>query len=141
GRRPRQCRRGHRRPLGPDDQADDDRVRAELRARVFRRSGPDPLLRAALMPTQAQAIATLLPILIPALGGVWILVVVSVLGDRDVAWPAAHAMALLGLSAAAAVMLLSAGVRFELLGGALLIDRQALAFHLIFVTVAALTLL
>ena len=93
------------------------------------------------MPTQAQAIATLLPILIPALGGVWILVVVSVLGDRDVAWPAAHTMALLGLSAAAAVMLLSAGVRLELLGGALLVDRQALAFHLIFVTVAALTLL
>jgi NADH-quinone oxidoreductase subunit N len=93
------------------------------------------------MPAQAQEIAALLPILIPALGGVWILVVVAALGDREVARPAAHAMALLGLSAAAAVVLLSAGLRFELLGGALLIDRQALAFHLIFVTVAALTLL
>jgi NADH-quinone oxidoreductase subunit N len=93
------------------------------------------------MTLETTDLAALLPILIPALGGVWVLLVVAILRDRALAWPAAHAMALLGLAAASDVVLISAGVRHSILGGAVLIDPQALAFHLVFLAVAALTIL
>ncbi len=89
----------------------------------------------------SHEIAPLLPVLLPALGGVWILVLVAVLRDRNLAFPAAHAMVFLGLSAASALFLLAAGFRREVLEGAILIDPLALAFHLIFLLVAALTIL
>lgn len=89
----------------------------------------------------ARDIVTLLPILITALGGIWVLLIVSLLRGKDVRWPAAHAVILLGLSAAVSTMLLSRGGDHHLLSGAILIDRQALVFHLIFVTVAILTIL
>ncbi|MFQ5878325.1 MAG: NADH-quinone oxidoreductase subunit N [Acidobacteriota bacterium] len=86
-------------------------------------------------------IAALLPILIPALGGLWVLMLVALSRGRDLRWPAAHAVVLLGFSAVSAILMLSGGGRREVLQGAVLIDPQALLFHLIFVTVALLTIL
>jgi NADH-quinone oxidoreductase subunit N len=83
----------------------------------------------------------LLPILIPALGGIYILMMVAVRRDRSPRLPPAHTLVLLGLSAASAVALLARGTRQELLAGAVLIDPRALAFHLVFLVVAALTVL
>ena len=88
-----------------------------------------------------REVATLLPILIPGVGGVYVLMLAAFLRDRDPRWPAAHAMAFLGLSAASAVALLARGVPQEIMRGAILVDPQALAFHLIFLGVAALTVL
>jgi NADH-quinone oxidoreductase subunit N len=85
--------------------------------------------------------AGMLPVLVPAIGGVWILVLVSLLGDRDLATPAVHSLVLLGLSGAMSVILLGRGARQEFFEGALLVDGQALVFHLIFVVVAGLTIL
>jgi NADH-quinone oxidoreductase subunit N len=88
-----------------------------------------------------QEFSGILPLALPALGGVWILVLAALLRDGDLRWPSAHAMIFLALSAAASIVLLSRGFRAEMLEGAILIDGQALAFHLVFLVVAALTVL
>ena len=85
--------------------------------------------------------ATLLPVAVPALGGIWILLQVAILKHRTLRLCAAQSMLILGVSAVAAALLLREGGRREVLNGALLIDPQALAFHVIFVIVAALTVL
>jgi NADH-quinone oxidoreductase subunit N len=85
--------------------------------------------------------APLLPILVPALGGIWVLLVVALIGDRDLRWPAAGSVALLVLSAVSAGLMLLGRTDRILLDGAIHIDAQALVFHLIFVLVAVLTLL
>jgi NADH-quinone oxidoreductase subunit N len=91
--------------------------------------------------TRSGDLAALLPVVAPAVGGVWILLQVAILRRRTLRLCAAQAMLILGASAAAAALLIGEGGRRELLGGALLIDQQALAFHVIFVIVAALTVL
>ena len=83
----------------------------------------------------------LLPILLPALGAIWILGLVAWRREGDLSWPAANAVLFLGLSAVSAVLLLGRGARREILGGALVVDTQALAFHLVFLVVAGLTVL
>jgi NADH-quinone oxidoreductase subunit N len=83
----------------------------------------------------------ILPIAIPALGGVWILVLVALQRGADLRWPAAHSMILLGLSAVAAISLLGTGRTMEVFSGAVLVDSQALVFHLIFLLIAVLTVL
>jgi NADH-quinone oxidoreductase subunit N len=92
------------------------------------------------LPTLRE-IGLLLPMLLPAIGGLWILCLVALQRQRDVRWPAAHAMIFLGLSAIWAILLLGSGVREEVLSGAIVIDRQAMAFHLVFMIVALLTVL
>jgi NADH-quinone oxidoreductase subunit N len=87
-----------------------------------------------------REITTLVPILLPALGGVWVLIFVAIAGDRDVVSPAAHSVVVLGLSMATAVILLGHGTRAEVLDGALLVDGQALVFSLVFAVVAILTI-
>ncbi|HEU4402513.1 MAG TPA: proton-conducting transporter membrane subunit, partial [Candidatus Polarisedimenticolia bacterium] len=86
-------------------------------------------------------LAALLPILLPALGGLWVLVLVALLGDRGVRWAAAHSLVMLALSGASAMILLSQAQRREMLEGAVLIDAQGLAFHLVFLVIAMLTIL
>jgi NADH-quinone oxidoreductase subunit N len=88
-----------------------------------------------------QEFAALLPIAIPALGGIWILMLVALQRGTDLRWPAAHSMILLGLSAVAAISLLGTGRTMEVFSGAVLVDPQALTFHLIFLLVAILTVL
>jgi NADH-quinone oxidoreductase subunit N len=88
----------------------------------------------------SRQIALLLPVLVPALGGLWILLQVAILKRRTLRLCAAQAMLILGVSAASAAMLFGAGRR-SVAHGAILIDHQGLAFHLIFVVVAALTVL
>src|SRR5262249_38540176 len=66
---------------------------------------------------------------------------IAVAPDRDVRWPALHTVLFLALSGASAVSLLGRGYRNSLFDAAVLIDPQALAFHLIFVVVALLTVL
>jgi NADH-quinone oxidoreductase subunit N len=85
--------------------------------------------------------AALLPVLVPAAGGVWMLLLVAIQRDRDLRWQAVHALVLLAVSAAAALLLLGRDVPVEALEGALLVDRQALLFHMIFLVVAVLTIL
>ncbi len=83
----------------------------------------------------------LMPILLPAVGGVWILIMVALRQDGDLRWPALHALFFLVLSGVSALSLLARGYREELFDRAILVDPQALAFHLIFVVVALLTVL
>lgn len=83
----------------------------------------------------------LLPILLPSLGGVWILALVALRRERELILCAAHTLVFLGLSGAASILLLSGRARMEMFEGAVLIDPQAVVFHLIFLTVAALTVL
>jgi NADH-quinone oxidoreductase subunit N len=85
--------------------------------------------------------AALLPFLVPAAGGLFLLLMVAALRDRDLRWPAAQSVILLGLSAAAALVLLAQDARVELFQGALLVDRQTLLFHLLFLGIAAFTIL
>ena len=92
------------------------------------------------LPTLRE-IGALLPLLLPAIGGLWILGLVAWQRGRDVRWPAAHTVIFLGLSAAGAILLLGQGTRQEILGGAIVIDPQAMAFHLLFVVVTLLTVL
>ena len=84
------------------------------------------------LPTLSE-IGALLPLLLPAIGGLWILGLVAWQRGRDIRWPAAHTVIFLGLSAAGAILLLGQGTRQEILGGAIVIDPQAMAFHLVFV--------
>jgi len=83
----------------------------------------------------------LLPMLLPAVGGVCVLVMVALARDRDLIWPALLSLSFLVLSGVSAMSLLTQGYREELFDAALLVDSQALAFHLIFVMVALLTVL
>jgi NADH:ubiquinone oxidoreductase subunit 2 (subunit N) len=93
-----------------------------------------------LLPTLSE-LAALLPLMLPAIGGVWVLGLVAWQRDRDVRWPAAHSLLFLGLSAASAILLLGQQVDREILGGAIVIDPQGMAFHLVFILVAVLTVL
>jgi len=86
-------------------------------------------------------LAALMPMLLPAVGGVWILLMVALGQDRDIRWPALHALLFLILSGASAISVLIHGCPGELLDGAILIDAPALLFHLIFIVVALLTVL
>ncbi len=89
-----------------------------------------------------EELAALLPMLLPAVGGVLILILVSLLPqDGSVRGPALHAVLFLLLSAVSAVWVLTHGRPGEILDGAVLIDAPALAFHLIFVLVGLLTVL
>ncbi len=89
----------------------------------------------------ARDLAAALPVAIPALGGMWILLLVALQRGGELRWPAAHTTILLGLSATSAIGLLGAGSDQEIFHGALLVDSQALVFHLIFVLVGILTVL
>ncbi len=93
-----------------------------------------------LLPTLSE-LGALLPLILPAMGGVWVLGLVAWQRDRDVRWPAAHSLLFLGLSAASAIVLLGQQVDREILGGAIVIDPQGMAFHLVFILVAVLTVL
>jgi NADH-quinone oxidoreductase subunit N len=86
-------------------------------------------------------LTAMLPVLLPAFGGIWVLLQVAVMQRRTLRWCAAQAMVALGLSAASTALLIAEGGRRVILHGALVIDPQALAFHMIFVVVAALTIL
>jgi NADH-quinone oxidoreductase subunit N len=83
----------------------------------------------------------LLPILIPSLGGLWILMLVALRRDKALVLCAAHTLVLLGLSGAATVLLLLGRRRMEMFEGAILMDAQAAGFNLVFLTVAVLTVL
>jgi len=83
----------------------------------------------------------LMPMLLPAVGGVFILVMVALGLDKDIRWPAIYTVLFLLLSGSQAASLLARGYRDELFDGAVLVDPRALAFHLIFVIVAVLTVL
>lgn len=89
----------------------------------------------------SHEIAALLPILLPALGGILILLLVGMGRDRGLGLEAAGTLAVLALSAIAALFLMARGVREDLLDGALRVDLRALAFHLVFVTAATLAVL
>jgi NADH-quinone oxidoreductase subunit N len=86
-------------------------------------------------------VAALLTILLPCAGGLWILLQIALMQRRTLRAGAALALLFLGCSAASALMLLARGAPGEILSGALLIDERALAFHLVFVAVATLTVL
>jgi len=83
----------------------------------------------------------LLPVLLPALGGLVILAQVALMRRRTLRPAAALAVLFLGFSAMSAIALLRRGGPRDVLHGALLVDGSALAFHLVFVTVAMLTVL
>src|SRR5207245_2438772 len=116
-----------------------DRLCGRLRLRLLPRDDRRPVLRAAMI--GIDDLAALMPMLLPALGGVWILLIVALAQDRDIRWPALHAVLFLILSGASAISVLIHGRPGELFDGAVLIDAPALAFHLIFVVVALLTVL
>ena len=92
-------------------------------------------------PDLAQDLVGVLPIAIPALGGIWVLLLVALQRGGDLRWPAAQSVVLLGLSAVSTILLLRTGARIVIFSGALVIDPQALVFHLIFLLVAILTIL
>jgi NADH-quinone oxidoreductase subunit N len=83
----------------------------------------------------------LMPMLLPAVGGVFILLMVALGLGKDSPWPAIYTLLFLMVSGLEAASLLSRGYHDELFDGAILVDSRALAFHLIFVVVAALTAL
>lgn len=88
----------------------------------------------------ARDLVGVLPVAIPALGGIWILFLVALQRGGDLRWPAAQSVILLGLSAGSTILLLGTGTRMVIFSGALVIDPQALVFHLIFLLVAILTI-
>ncbi len=92
-------------------------------------------------PNLVQDLVGALPIAIPALGGIWVLFLVALQRGGDLRWPAAQSVVLLGLSAVSTIFLLGTGARIVIFSGALVIDPQALVFHLIFLLVAILTIL
>ena len=92
-------------------------------------------------PNLVQDLVGVLPIAIPALGGVWVLFLVALQRGGDLRWPAAQSVVLLGLSAVSTIFLLGTEARIVIFSGALVIDPQALVFHLIFLLVAILTIL
>jgi len=86
-------------------------------------------------------LTTILPILLPMMGGIWVLLQVAALRGRALRVSAAESMIVLGFSAVSAAMLLARGGGGRALHGALVVDRQALLFHMIFVVVAGLTIM
>jgi len=86
-------------------------------------------------------LAALLPILLPAIGGLGVLVVVAIERGRAVRLSAGLALVMLAFSAVVTWVPLSRGDSRALFDGALLIDTQALAFQMVFLLVAALTVL
>jgi len=86
-------------------------------------------------------LAGLMPMLLPALGGVFILLMIALAHDLDLLWHGAATAVFLVLSGGSALQLLAQGYREELLDGALLVDPPAMGFHLIFVVVGLLTVL
>jgi NADH-quinone oxidoreductase subunit N len=86
-------------------------------------------------------LTALLPVLVPAAGGLWILGAIAILQRRTLRVCAWLALLTLFMSGTFAAMLLREGGRRTILHGALVCDPQSLAFHLIFCTVAALTVL
>jgi NADH-quinone oxidoreductase subunit N len=86
-------------------------------------------------------LTTILPILLPMMGGIWVLLQVAATRGRALRVSAAESMLVLGFSAVSAAMLLSRGGGGRALHGALVVDRQALLFHMIFVVVAGLTIM
>jgi NADH-quinone oxidoreductase subunit N len=83
----------------------------------------------------------ILPLALPAVGGLWVLLLVAIAGDRDLRWPAVHSLIVLAFSAIPAIVLLGHGARQVVFDGALVIDPMGLCFHLLFLLVAALTIL
>jgi NADH-quinone oxidoreductase subunit N len=83
----------------------------------------------------------LLPILMPALGGLVILAQVALMRRRTLRPAAAQAALFLMLSAIGAMALLREGIPRDIMQGALIVDGPAVAFHLVFVAVALLTVL
>ena len=83
----------------------------------------------------------LMPMLLPAVGGVFILLMIALARDLDLLWHGAAAATFLILSGVSALTLLTRDYHEELFDAAILVDPQALAFHLIFVVVALLTVL
>jgi NADH-quinone oxidoreductase subunit N len=90
---------------------------------------------------RADELSIIVPVLLPMMGGIWVLLQVAATRGRALRACAAESMIVLGFSAASAATLLSRGGGGRALHGALVIDRQALLFHMIFVVVAALTIL
>jgi len=93
------------------------------------------------MSLPSHEIAALLPLLLPALGGILILLLVAAERDRGLGLEATGTLAILALSAASALALIAQGVREDLFDGSVRVDVRGLAFHLIFVTAAALAVL
>ncbi|HEV8122450.1 MAG TPA: NADH-quinone oxidoreductase subunit N [Candidatus Polarisedimenticolia bacterium] len=89
----------------------------------------------------AATLTALLPVLVPAAGGLWILGAIAILQRRTLRVCAWLALLTLFMSGTFAAMLLREGGRRTILHGALVCDPQSLAFHLIFCTVAALSVL
>jgi NADH-quinone oxidoreductase subunit N len=86
-------------------------------------------------------LTALLPVLVPAAGGLWVLGAIAILKRRTLRACAWLALVTLFLSGTFAAMLLREGGRRTILHGALVCDPQSLAFHLVFCTVAALSVL
>ena len=86
-------------------------------------------------------LSSLLPMLLPATGGIFVLLMVVLADDLDLRWHGFAATVFLGMSGLAALFPLAHGDHVELFDHAVTIDAQALAFHLIFVVVAILTVL
>jgi NADH-quinone oxidoreductase subunit N len=89
----------------------------------------------------AQTLMGMLPVLVPAVGGLWILLQVAILKRQTLRWCANHALGVLGFAAVADGLLWHSGAEGTMLDGALLLDPQLLAFHVLFVVAAALTVL
>jgi len=89
----------------------------------------------------AQTLMGLLPVLVPAAGGLWVLVQVAILQKRTLRWCAGQAFLVLAFAAAADVLLWRSGAEMTLLDGALVLDQQLLAFSFLFLIVAGLTVL
>src|SRR5260221_266175 len=89
------------------------------------------------MSLPSHEIAALLPLLLPALGGILILLLVAAERDRGLGLEATGTLAILALSAASALAQITQGVREELFDGSVRVTVPGLAFHLIFFKVAA----
>src|SRR5262245_14700684 len=83
----------------------------------------------------------LLPVLVPAVGGLWVLLQVAILKQQTLRWCFWQSLGVLGLAAAFDFLLWQSGAEGTMLDGALLLDPQLLAFHVLFVVAAALTVL
>ena len=89
----------------------------------------------------SQTLMGMLPVLVPAVGGLWILLLIAVLKRHTLRWCAFLALFVLGLAAGSDVLLWHSHAEGTMLDGALLLDPQLLAFHVLFVVAAALTVL
>jgi NADH-quinone oxidoreductase subunit N len=89
----------------------------------------------------AATLMGLLPVLVPAAGGLWVLAQVAILQKRTLRWCAGQAILVLAFGAAADVLLWRSGAQGTMLDGALVLDPQLLAFSLLFIVVATLTVL